>query len=167
MGIDPKLLPKRVQEIYRKAASAPRMPVKRAWMPQEPRTPVETTQESKRRAAPKQRESDLVRACLELLHARGIMAWRNNTGAFVGEHRGKSRFVRFGAKGSGDIFAILLGGRFWSIECKVGKNQATPAQTEWAEAVRKAGGAATVIRNLDELMTDLDILTHLFCVDLG
>jgi len=36
MGIDPKLLPKRVQEIYRKAASAPRMP-------QEPRTPVETT----------------------------------------------------------------------------------------------------------------------------
>jgi len=94
------------------------------------------------------------------------MAWRNNTGAFVGEHRGKSRFVRFGAKGSGDIFAILPGGCFWSIECKVGKNRKTPAQIEWEGAVQSAGGAASVVRNLDELVADLDILTRLFCVDL-
>jgi hypothetical protein len=51
------------------------------------------------------RASALVAACLQLLRLRGVLAWRNNAGAFaLGEGPGR-RFFRAGTKGlrtSGD-----------------------------------------------------------------
>jgi hypothetical protein len=53
------------------------------------------------------RETALVRACLELLALRRILAWRNNSGAFLlGEGTGR-RFVRAGLRGSADILGVL------------------------------------------------------------
>jgi hypothetical protein len=92
-----------------------------------------------------------VRACLEYLAARGIMAFRNNTGAMRAEYKGKTRFMRFGAKGSGDIFGILPGGRFLSVECKIGNNKPTPAQEDWAARVRAAGGMALTAWTIEGL----------------
>ncbi len=92
-------------------------------------------------------ETDLVRACLTFLGLHGIMAWRNNTGAYkIG-----SRFISYGHRGSGDIFAILPDGRFCSIECKVGRNKPSDAQVRWADNVNEAGGMAIVVYSLDEL----------------
>lgn len=98
------------------------------------------------------REGDLVRAALEWCRLYGILAWRNNTGAFKGEHRGRSRFVRYGHKGSGDIFAVLPGGRFASIECKVVGRKASESQAEWIEQVRASGGIAGVVYCIDDLV---------------
>ena len=88
------------------------------------------------------RESDLQRDILEHLNILGMFAWRNNTGAFAGEYKGKKRFVRFGQVGAGDIFGIDKFGRFLSIEVKAGKKLPTVAQMNWIDAVNKAGGFA-------------------------
>jgi len=101
-------------------------------------------------------EGPLVKACLQYLGLRGIMAWRQNTGAFVGEHKGKRRFVKFSVKGAGDIFAILPDGRFWSIECKVKPNKPTYDQWSWMAQVDAAGGYTTVAYTVDDVMDALN-----------
>ncbi len=95
----------------------------------------------------KSTETDLVNACLELLHLCGIYCWRNNTGALpVGK-----RFIRFGRSGSADILGCLPGGQFLAVETKVGKNPLTPAQAHFLDTVRTAGGTALVVRDLIQL----------------
>jgi len=96
-------------------------------------------------------ERDLVRDVLAYLDTRGIFAWRNNTGGIRAEYGEKKRFFRFGAPGSGDVFGVLAGGRFLSIECKVRGNKPTLAQDEWIGRVRQAGGVAGVVHDLQEL----------------
>ena len=99
-------------------------------------------------------ENALQRACLEFLHLRGIMAWRNNSGAYkVGK-----RYIRFGTQGSGDIFAIVRG-RFLSIECKVGRGKETADQKLWAAQVVDAGGVAIVARTVDDVADQPDLVT--------
>ncbi len=98
-------------------------------------------------------ENALQRACLEFLRLRGVMAWRNNTGAYK---RGKG-YISYGATGSGDIFAIVRG-RFVSIECKIGRNQPTADQKLWAAQVDDAGGMAVVARTLDDVQDAIEQL---------
>ena len=93
-------------------------------------------------------EGDLVRAVLSYLKVMGILSWRNNTGMLKDRN---GRPVRYGCTGSGDIFGIVSGGRFLSIECKVGKNEESDAQKEFKRDVLAAGGLAIVIRSLHDL----------------
>jgi RecB family endonuclease NucS len=86
------------------------------------------------------KESDLQRDILEHLRILGMMAWRNSTGAFAGEYRGKKRFVRFGTVGASDIFGIDKNGRFISIEVKAKGKLPTLAQLDWIGRVNSAGG---------------------------
>jgi len=103
-------------------------------------------------------ETELVKACVELLKLRGALAWRQNTGAAALPGRGgKKQFVRFGVKGCADILGVLPGGRMLAVECKVGRNQATSEQAAFLDAVCAQGGAGTVVRSLDELETWLDV----------
>lgn len=97
-------------------------------------------------------EGQMVKACLALLKLRGVMAWRNNSGAL----KAGNRFVRFGAVGSADILGILGGGRFLAVECKAGRNKPTAAQAAFLGAVAKAGGLAVVVRDVRELQAALD-----------
>jgi hypothetical protein len=102
------------------------------------------------------RETTLVAACLQLLALRGVFAWRNNSGAFVlGEGKGR-RFVRAGMKGSADILGVLPGGRFLAVECKIGRNRPTTAQTAFLNTIRAAGGLALVVWDVKELAEALD-----------
>ena len=92
-------------------------------------------------------ETQIVKACLEYLRLRRIFCWRNNTGALpVGD-----RLVRFGRKGSGDVFALLPGGRFCSIEAKRPGNKPTAHQAAFAQEVRAAGGVALCVYSVGEL----------------
>lgn len=93
------------------------------------------------------RETDLVRACLELLQLRGVYAWRNNSGGAV---MGK-RFVRFGKKGSADILGVLGGGRILAVECKMPGRKPSPDQRAFLDAIAAAGGLALVVRNVGQL----------------
>jgi hypothetical protein len=86
-----------------------------------------------------------------------VLAWRQNTGAFTSEYRGKRRFHRFGlCPGSSDIIGILPGGRFLAVECKVGKNKPTPSQESFLREVNESGGLGLCVWSVDELMDELD-----------
>jgi hypothetical protein len=93
-------------------------------------------------------ETALVKSCLQYLHMKGVMAWRNNSGGIQkGNH-----FIRFGQVGSADILGILPGGQFLAVECKVGKNPLSEAQQDWLQRASEAGAKALVVRALEELM---------------
>lgn len=102
-------------------------------------------------------ENNLQRACLEFLLLKGCKAWRNNTGTRVSHYKGKRAFVRYGAVGSGDIFAIVpKSGRFLSIECKVAGKYPSKAQRKWIEEVNETGGWAIVARTVDDVADALN-----------
>jgi hypothetical protein len=102
------------------------------------------------------RETDIVRACLAYLRARGVFAFRVNSGAVAGEHKGKRRFVRFnGAKGCSDILGVLPGGRFLAVEAKRPGNRPTADQAAFLAAVSAAGGLALVVHDVAELAAEV------------
>jgi hypothetical protein len=91
-------------------------------------------------------------AIIAYLQLRGCTVWRNNTGAGrISRPGGRSTFIRFGYKGSGDVIGYTPGGRFVSVEGKAGSGRATPEQREFIESVSKAGGFACVAHDIDEL----------------
>ena len=95
------------------------------------------------------REQDLVAAVVQVLQARGHLAWRNNSGRLRDRF---GRWVTFGRVGSGDVLAVAAPyGRLVSVEVKLGKNAATPEQVAWARSVEGAGGVAGVVRSLLDL----------------
>ena len=103
----------------------------------------------------KGREMPLVKACLNLLKLNGIFAWRNNTGATPTQYKGRKGFVRYGRVGSGDIFAILPGGVFCSVEVKTDKGVVSEHQIKWLDDVRAAGAQAFVVFGLHDLIFEL------------
>jgi hypothetical protein len=102
-------------------------------------------------------ETQLVKACLDYLRLRGLVAFRVNSGAAVAGEGAARRFIRFnGAPGCSDILCVGPGGRFVACECKVGSNTTTPNQAAFLDRIRAAGGVALVVRSVDELRQALD-----------
>ena len=96
-------------------------------------------------------ETLLVKACLSLLRAKGIFAWRNNTGATkIG-----TRFIRFGTVGASDILGVLPDGRFLAVECKRPGNVVTAAQHAFQDSIQEANGVALVCFSVGELESAL------------
>ncbi len=91
--------------------------------------------------------NELVAACEELLHFRGIFHYRNNSGAYKPAHGG---FIRFGYPGSPDIIAVIHG-IYVGIECKMGSGRQTPLQKTFQEKLEKAEGIYWLVRSVDEL----------------
>ena len=61
------------------------------------------------------------------------------------EHGGQ-----YGTAGIPDII-VCHRGRFIGLEAKVGRNKPTRLQTVTIEQIRKAGGVATVVRNIEDV----------------
>lgn len=79
---------------------------------------------------------------------RGIVLWRNNSGATKTQGGG---FVRFGAVGSADLLGVLPpSGRLVALEVKQPGKKPTPAQVAWLESVKAAGAVAGVVTSLEE-----------------
>jgi hypothetical protein len=94
-------------------------------------------------------ENAVVAACLQLLEFTNIPAWRNNSGAM----KFGGRFVRFGATGSPDIFAIVPpGGRLLGCECKTAAGRQTQSQKDFQAAMERAGAVYVLARSVDDLM---------------
>lgn len=92
------------------------------------------------------READVLAACLELLRMRGIVHWRNNTGATkIG-----GRYVRFGTPGSPDIVACIEG-RFVGIEVKRPGGKLSKAQEAVGMSLVNSGGIYLVVQDVKEL----------------
>jgi hypothetical protein len=98
-------------------------------------------------------ESGILKACLQLLAARGVLAWRSNSGAArYASASGKSRFVRFcGIEGLSDISGVLPGGRALYVETKRPGNVPTKKQQGFLDAVARQGGLAVVVTSAAEL----------------
>lgn len=97
-------------------------------------------------------EKDILKQILEYLQAMGFFCWRNNTGAQPMEYKGRSRFLRFGKVGSGDILGIMKDGRFFTIEVKRPGQKPTPAQVEFMDEVRRNGGIAVVATSVYDVI---------------
>src|SRR5262245_43864337 len=97
------------------------------------------------------RESGLTRAVLQYLTLRGIVCWRNNTGAL----KVQNRFARFGAPGAADVLGLLPGGRLLAVEVKRPGGKTTGLQRAWLDMVGRAGALALVVISVDDLARQL------------
>lgn len=101
---------------------------------------------------PKVTEHQTQNAILQYLTVKKVFAWRNNTGAMPIDAPGGRRFIRFGAKGSPDIMAILPpNGRFLAIEVKGPRGVLSDAQKEFLSAVQNRGGYTIVAKSVDDV----------------
>ncbi len=100
------------------------------------------------------RETDLVRACLELLQLRGVLAWRNNNaGVRRTDRRAGREFWTFaGVRGAPDILGVLPPrGTLLACEVKLPGGKVRPEQAIFLEEVGRRGGLALVVRDVREL----------------
>lgn len=95
-------------------------------------------------------EHEIQRAILDYLSARRVFHWRNNTGAMAKEYGGKRYFMRFGAKGSPDIFA-LKDGKLYGLEVKSATGKPNPDQLLFGENMTKNGAVYAIVRSLDDV----------------
>lgn len=108
------------------------------------------------------KEGDTVKACLQYLKIRGVVAWRQNSGAFVGEYRGKRRFVRFNTMpGCSDIIGIMPRnstnpGAFLAIEVKQPGKKPSPEQAAFLSSIDANGGVGMAVWSLSELMKEME-----------
>jgi hypothetical protein len=107
-------------------------------------------------------ESDVLSACLDYLHLRGILAWRtNNTGVFDPT---KKVFRTFrGLKGVSDILGIVTQpatlsdgqpiqqGIILAVETKKTGNKPTADQEWFLEEVNRRGGIGVWVTSVQEL----------------
>jgi len=100
-------------------------------------------------------EGFVVRACLDYLAIRGIVAWRNST---VGIFDPTTKRMRTnpGRNGVADIIGCLPGGRFLGIECKAGKGKLSPDQVEFQRDIVHAGGLHIVAYRVDDVIKVLE-----------
>jgi hypothetical protein len=105
-------------------------------------------------------ETSLVRQCLDYLKLRGVFAWRANcTGVRRRDRRGREFWTPAALVGISDLLAVLPpGGRLLAVEAKLGKNDLTPPQAAFLQAVAAAGGLAVVVRDLNDLVAALRVL---------
>lgn len=79
------------------------------------------------------------------------MAWKNNTGVLRDQ---TGRPVRYGLPGSSDVLACIRG-RFVGIEAKVGADRQRQNQSDFAAAIRAAGGIYILARSVDDVRNTL------------
>jgi hypothetical protein len=94
---------------------------------------------------------------------KGILAFRQNTGAMRAEYKGKTRFMRFGVPGMADILAFRSRGvdpngawcsyiePIW-IECKAPKGVQSDLQKSFQKQVESHGHRYIVARSLEDVL---------------
>ena len=104
-------------------------------------------------------EKQIQRHILDWLELKQIFHWRNNTGSYVAEHKGKQRYIRYGDVGSPDIFAIIRMsiiqgeyGQIYGIEVKSSTGKQRDSQKEWQTRFEQAGGVYILAYSLDDVM---------------
>lgn len=100
-------------------------------------------------------ESYIQKQILDYLKTKGHFCWRNNTGQFSGDHKGKKWFVRAGKVGSGDIIGLRKpNGQFFSIEVKREGKKASDEQLQFMIDVNENGGLAFVAYSVEDAVAN-------------
>ena len=92
-------------------------------------------------------EKETQAACAELLRARGIFHYRQNSGAMKTE---RGNFYRFGTPGAPDIVAVIQG-RYVGLEIKDVAGRQSETQKLFQKQLEAAGGIYLLIRQVEEL----------------
>lgn len=107
---------------------------------------------------PMPKESEILKSCLDFLHYRGIMAWRNNTmGVYDKKFRGYRKHS--GLAGAPDIIGWIVQQCacdrhtvFLGIEVKrEEKGYLTGAQKSFLKRLKDDGGVALVVTSVEDL----------------
>ena len=114
--------------------------------PDEP--PVRHAPRRKRAPMP-ERESTVIRECQKWLTARGLLHWRNNTGAVAFDGGG---FIRYGQVGSPDIIGCTPTGYFFGVECKSKKGKPSALQVAWRMRCEMSNGIYILAHDLTEMI---------------
>lgn len=99
-------------------------------------------------------EHEIQKQILYYLTLKKIFHWRNNTGVRIGEYKGKKTFVRYGAIGSPDIFAMRYD-KCYGIEVKSAKGKQSDTQKEFEKDFINAGGIYILAKCLDVVVKQL------------
>ena len=117
-------------------------------------------------------EGLIVKAVLDYLAARHVLAFRMNSGAMKDEYLGKLRFIRFGVPGCADILAFpevtvhCAGGcrrtitaplPVW-LECKTEKGKQSELQASFEKQVTAAGHLYAIVRSIEDAKKALKML---------
>jgi hypothetical protein len=98
-------------------------------------------------------EAAVIRAVGEYLTIMRIPHWRINSGAYRTERGG---YVRFGAKGMADVYAIGKDGVSIWIECKRPEGgRLSEEQREFLDRINRHGGVGIVVSSIDSLAVQL------------
>ena len=107
------------------------------------------------------KESDILKACLDLLSVKGIFHMRINNIPAYDPNRGCYRTFH-GTKGVPDIIAILpemttegSSGVFCGIEVKMPRKKLSAHQEAVHDEIIQSGGYALTVHSVDELEEDL------------
>lgn len=113
------------------------------------------------------RETDIQRACLDWLHAKGIFCWRSNQIPVPLNGGGFRRFA--GLKGVADILGILpqevgvglectpvVFGNLLAVEVKMPKKKLRPEQSDFLREINDRGGIGLCVHSVDELERELE-----------
>lgn len=120
------------------------------------------------------RESDVLTACLQWLQFQGVWCWRQNQGAIPLPKGGYRRFV--GLKGVADILGILpqtvqiVGesapvtfGNLLAVETKRPGEKLRPEQEDFLRRVNDLGGVGLCVHSLTELENQLKPFLYVPC----
>lgn len=98
--------------------------------------------------------NDLTKTIIwDMYHVRGGVAYRINNGAVYDQKR---KIYRKGVqrKGIPDIIGII-GGRFYGIEVKIGKDRQSADQKEIQREILEAGGVYFIAKSYDDYLEKL------------
>lgn len=128
------------------------------------RLPVQLAPGARRNKVKPKEETGVTSACIDLLWAWGVFAWRNNSGGYLAKWRRKDgseakQFIKYGLKGSSDILGLTLkSGRFLAVETKTVNGELSDEQIEFRNRVEKHGGIYIVARNQEALVSQKAII---------
>lgn len=110
-------------------------------------------------------EQQIQKSILEWLAVEKIWHMRMNTGAMLGEHKGKKWMVRFGRKGCADILALItvcglgegIAAVLW-LEVKAPKGKQSEAQHEFQKEVEAEGHRYAIVQSIEDVQDAVNAL---------
>lgn len=99
----------------------------------------------------------IVKAILDYLKFRNILAWRTNSGISWQSYKGKQYPVHNAPKGTSDIIGIYKG-RFLAIEVKRHGGYASAYQEAFLRDIQNRGGIAFIAYSIDDVDKELSAI---------
>ncbi len=104
------------------------------------------------------KETDIVNQILAYLRINKVFCWRQGTGKFFSEYKGKRRAFSSGVPGLPDIIGVLKNGRMLAIEAKIPKRKGNLSehQKEIIAILEKNNALVFVATGIDDVIEKME-----------